>query len=149
MPRVVFDCMILLQAAARPQGPSAECLRLVKAGRLELFLSPEILAEVRDVLTRPKTLKKFSALTPEAVQLFLQDLQAQSVIMDQVPRRFSLPRDPKDEPYLNLAIASDASYLVSRDRDLLDLMADEAFRRSFPVLVIIDPVEFLHTLDEE
>ncbi|MBV8610380.1 MAG: PIN domain-containing protein, partial [Singulisphaera sp.] len=55
-PRVVFDCMVLLQAAARVTGPAAACLRAVREGRLELFLSPEILSEVRDVLTRPKTL---------------------------------------------------------------------------------------------
>jgi predicted nucleic acid-binding protein len=53
MLRVVFDCMIFLQAAARPKGPAAECMRSVTAGRLELFLSPAIVAEVRDVLTRP------------------------------------------------------------------------------------------------
>src|SRR5438046_2790045 len=149
MLRVVFDCMIFLQAAARPLGPAAECLRLVNAGRLELFLSPEIVAEVRDVLTRPRTLKKFPALTHEAVDLFLRDVQNQAVIMDQVPHSFSLPRDPKDEPYLNLAVAFGASYLVSRDRDLLDLMEDEAFRQAFPDLVILDPVELLRMLAAE
>ena len=61
-PRAVFDCMVLLQAAARATGPAAACLRAVRAGRLELFLSPDILSEVRDVLTRPKTLRKFPAL---------------------------------------------------------------------------------------
>ena len=135
--------MILLQAAARPLGPAAECLRLVKARRLELFLSPEIVAEVRDVLTRPRTLKKFPALTPEAVGLFLEDVQMQAAILDQVPHSFSLPRDPKDEPYLDLALASGAKYLVSRDRDLLDLMEDQAFRQAFPDLMILDPAEML------
>ncbi|MGP0062851.1 MAG: putative toxin-antitoxin system toxin component, PIN family [Isosphaeraceae bacterium] len=149
MTRVIFDCMVLLQAAARSQGPAAECLRLVEAGRLKLFLSPAIVAEVRDVLTRPRTLKKFPTLTPEAVHLFLQDLQVHAAIMDQIPHRFSLPRDPKDEPYLNLAIEAGARYLVSRDRDLLDLMTDEAFRRSFPDLVILDPVELLRWLAEK
>jgi PIN domain len=52
--RAVFDCVILLQAAARRTGPAAECLQAVRDGRLKLFLSPDILAEVRDVLGRPK-----------------------------------------------------------------------------------------------
>ena len=30
-------------------------------------------------------------------------------------------RDPGDEPDMDLAILADAAYLVSRDRDLLDL----------------------------
>ena len=59
---------------------------------------------------------------------------------------FVLSRDPKDEPYLNLAIATDASYLVSRDNDLLDLMTDSEFRTQHPDLKILDPVAFLREL---
>jgi predicted nucleic acid-binding protein len=56
--RAVFDCVVLLQAAGRPDGPAGACLQAVRDGRLELFLSPDILAEVRDVLTRPRTLRR-------------------------------------------------------------------------------------------
>ena len=42
MTRAVFDCVILLQAAARRTGPAAECLQAVRDGRLKLFLSPDI-----------------------------------------------------------------------------------------------------------
>jgi len=38
-------------------------------------------------------------------------------------------RDPKDEKYIDLAVAMRANYLVSRDRGLLDLMNDRAFRK--------------------
>jgi len=72
--RAVFDCVILPQAAARRTGPAAECLQAVRDGRLKLFLSPDILAEVQDVLSRPRTFRKFPALTPEAVDVFLEDL---------------------------------------------------------------------------
>lgn len=44
-------------------------------------------------------------------------------MIDEVPREVALDRDPKDEPYLNLACVSGAEYLVSRDADLLDLAA--------------------------
>ena len=62
------------------------------------------------------------------------------------PNAYSLPRDPKDERYLNVAIASNAEFLVSRDLDLLDLMKDTAFRQQFPSLVILDPVAFLKVM---
>jgi predicted nucleic acid-binding protein len=56
-----------------------------------------------------------------------------------VPETFKLERDPKDERYINLAIASTAAYLVTWDRDLLDLMDDKGFRRQFPGLTILEP----------
>ncbi len=146
MTRVVFDCVILLQAAGRPTGPAAECLQAVRDGRLELFVSPDILAEVRDVLTRPKTLRKFPALTPEAVGVFLGDVESHATMLPTVPKVFTLSRDPKDEPYIDLAAAILARYLVSRDKDLLDLMGDDVFRRQFPGLTVIDPVALLREL---
>ena len=39
-----------------------------------------------------------------------------------IKRRFGYPRDPDDEPYLNLAIKAKADFIVTRDKDLLDLM---------------------------
>jgi putative PIN family toxin of toxin-antitoxin system len=142
----VFDCVTLLQAAARPNGPPGACLQAVRTGDLELFLSPEIVAEVQDVLTRPKTLRKFPGLTPNAVALFLQDVLNRSVLLTGVPKAYTLARDPKDEPYIHLAIAMGAAYLVSRDKDLLDLMADADFRRDYPALTILDPPALLREL---
>ena len=57
-------------------------------------------------------------------------------------------RDPKDEKYINLAVEAEVYYIVSRDKDLLDLMTghtDECkdFRRRFRPLRVIDPAEFL------
>ena len=63
-----------------------------------------------------------------------------------MPKVFTLARDPKDEPYIDLAAAAQARYLVSRDNDLLDLMGDAAFRRQFPGLTVIDPVALLREL---
>jgi len=41
-----------------------------------------------------------------------------------VPRVITYPRDPKDEPYLDLGAHAKAAFLVSFDNDLLDLMAE-------------------------
>ena len=66
----------------------------------------------------------------------------------EVPRVFHFDRDPKDEPYINLAIAANARFLVSRDNDILDLATNpgsdgERLRRMAPDLRILDPVAFL------
>jgi predicted nucleic acid-binding protein len=44
-PRVVFDCMIYLQATINDSGPAAALLRLVDSGAISLFVSEEILEE--------------------------------------------------------------------------------------------------------
>ena len=46
-------------------------------------------------------------------------------------------------PYLNLAIAVHAPFLVSRDHDLLDRMKDADFRKAYPWLTILDPPALL------
>jgi predicted nucleic acid-binding protein len=61
-------------------------------------------------------------------------------------RSIRYPRDPDDEPFINLALVSEARYLVSRDKDLLDLAGDEGFQGSYPGLKILDPPALLREL---
>ncbi len=60
---------------------------------------------------------------------------------------FSTHVTPEDEPYISLALAAEAQYLVSRDNDLLALSGTSSeavlFRKRFPMLTILDPVAFL------
>jgi putative PIN family toxin of toxin-antitoxin system len=144
----VFDCMVFLQGAARGSSPAGVCLSLAEAGVIEVFISEQILAEVRDVLTRPVLKRKFSILTDEYVDEFLATIRAISTHRSNVPAVFRYARDPKDEPYLNLALAARVDYLVPRDTDLLDL-ADSAnpdgqrIREFHPELQFVDPVNML------
>lgn len=150
--RVVFDCMIYLQATVSESGPAAALLRLVDRNALSLFASNEILDEVREVLSRSKIRERNSALTDERVDAFITRLSEKATIVNDVPLHFTYTRDPKDENYINLAVEVEADYIVSRDRDLLDLMTghtDECkdFRRRFRPLNIIEPVELLEKFE--
>jgi len=138
--------MVFLQAAARKTGPAAACWQLAKTGAIELFLSPAASAEVKDVLTRPRTQRQFPDLTPAAVDAYVSEVNAHSTPLIDVPSVFRVERDPKDSLYVNLAVAANANYLISRDKDLLDLMQDESFRQRFPNLTILDPVAFLREM---
>lgn len=139
----VFDGMVFLQAAGSRKGPAAACLALVEQQLVKLFVSGEILEEVRDILHRPGVRKGFPTLTDEIVDEFLDHVVDLAHAIEQVPVVFRLVRDPDDECYLNLAIAAQIPLLVSRDKDLLDLMKDDAFRRAYPALAIVDPPSFL------
>ena len=146
--RVVFDCMLFLQAAARKESPSGLCLDLAWHRHVELCVSQEILDEVANVLARPRIRQKFPALNDVMVAAFLDTVRERSRFFAAVPQQLTLSRDPKDEPYLNLASCSGADYVVSRDTDLLDLdsgtdVESRLVREACPKLRIVDPVVFL------
>jgi putative PIN family toxin of toxin-antitoxin system len=145
--RAVYDCMIFLQAASNP-GRIHSTFRLVDSGAVTLCVSAEVLAEIRDVLTRPRHKVKFPALTDEHVNEFIAWIASRSILFDNVPNVYTVRRDAKDSKYVNLAIAAGAQYLVSWDKHLLELMDKQspeaaAIDRVCPGLRILNPVEFL------
>jgi len=152
--RVVFDCGVFLQGLISKSGPAVACLELVEQGKVKLVISEETLAEIKDVLSRPRFRQKYSDLTDEKVERLIEMLLDKGEFIGKVPRHFTYSRDPNDEPYINLAIEANAVFLVSRDNDLLDLMTDYAdeckdFRRRFRGLKIVNPVEFLAIIESE
>jgi putative PIN family toxin of toxin-antitoxin system len=148
-PRVILDCNVLVQAILTPAGPGAACIALADGGRITLVTSRDTLAEARDVLNRPEIRRLKPDMATSDVDRFLEALAYRSAYLRDVPRVVSWPRDPKDEPYLNLAVAAQAQYLVTRDQDLLVLNSDhsdEAKRvrqLTRNRLEIVTPTEFL------
>jgi len=124
----------------------------VEDGLVELVLSEPVFAEIREVLERPELKpRRKGRLTSRMVDEILVWIRDHSVWISNVPEVFHYDRDPNDEPYLNLAIAAGATYLVSRDRDLLDLQDAESsagreLRTHLPQVTILDPVQFLQYL---
>jgi putative PIN family toxin of toxin-antitoxin system len=145
----VYDCVVFLQGVGRRGNAARKCLELVDDGTVELCLSPDVLAEIDDVLRRPEILRKFPLITSEDSQTLLRTLRNKATILDNVHKAFQLPRDPDDEPYTDLAIASGAKFLVTwNDRHLTYLMRQDTpegieFCRQFPSLTIADPPTFL------
>ena len=143
--------MIFLQAAARPSGPATALLELAEIGELELLVSEACLEEIREVLIRPSVQRKFPSLTISTVIDFLDRIQVCSVYSATVPSLFSLERDPKDAKYVDLAIATKADFLVTRDKDLLDLREPgssllQTFEKLSCQCKIVDPFEMLSYL---
>jgi putative PIN family toxin of toxin-antitoxin system len=142
----VFDCMLFLRACSQPKR-DPRIFQFVRTGKVQLCLSAEVLTEIRDVLTRPKLIARFPALTPDAVDAFLAEQLRMARWIADVPEHFVLTRDPKDSKYLNLAIAANANHVVSTDFDLLDLMTSQdaeavKFRTHYPTIYVVNPAEF-------
>jgi len=151
-PRVVFDAVVFVQALISGRGVAAACVQRVLAGEAILFLSDAVLAEISDVPLRPELTRRYPYLTPECVGAFVRDVQAVAVHVAAPPKAFKLPRDSKDEPYTDLAIAVGAAYLVTwNQRHLTYLMQQDTtegreFCQRFPHLKILTPPEFLQEL---
>jgi putative PIN family toxin of toxin-antitoxin system len=151
-PLVVFDCVVFLQGLIKESGPAVTCLEYFEQGRFSLASSPEVLSELHDVLSRSSLRQRFPLLTEEKADRVIESLLLKGKLFRNVPKRFEVPRDPADEPYINLAIEAGAQFLVTRDRDLLDLMRWDTkegryFQSRFRELKILDPVAFLKEIE--
>lgn len=147
-PRVVFDCNVFVQGIANRKSPARTALRLFFDGAISLFISEDILREVREVLGRPELRRKLPAINDRIVNALLVKLESKAVVTSNIPEEYRYERDPDDEIYLNLAIVANASYLVTSDNDLLDLMIDETdvarrFRLRYPFLRILKAADFV------
>jgi len=149
--RVVFDCNVFLQALARPRGPAGQCVSLALEGKVALFISEQVLDEIRDVTSRPELVSQFK-LRPERVQALIEALPAAAVLVKHVPSLWVYQRDPDDAHYVNLALAAKANLIVSRDNDLLVLMdhsraESREFHQQFPFLRVMNPTAFISIVE--
>ena len=138
--------MLYFSQATRPDRVR-ETFELLREGRVAVAMSRAVLSEIRDVLAREEYRDEFPALTDEAVAAFLREVLGLTRMIRKVPHVYTVERDPKDSKYVDLAAAAGASYLVTRDRDLLDLMKHTTrqgreFRRRFRKLIILEPGDF-------
>ena len=152
IPRVVFDCNLFVRGIANRNSPARDALRLFFNGDISLFVSEPITREVRDVLDRPELRRKLPGINDRIVNAFLTKLEAKAILLANVPEEFHYERDPNDEMYINLAIVTNTAYLVSRDKDLLDLMTTSTdiarqFRSRYPFLRIMTAASFITLIE--
>ena len=101
-------------------GAPRQVLDLARAGRIALFTSPVLLAELEDVLLREKFFRRVSVVgsTPgdlvwqyAALVTIIKPAELDPIILD----------DPDDDAVLACAISAHAEVIVSGDRHILSL----------------------------
>ena len=113
---IIFDVSALVGAAIRRDGvPELALRRALDTDRIAV--SEPVIAELLDVFARPR-LRRF--LRPEMRDGIVSELFAHGVFFTP-DERVTDCRDPKDDMYLELALASGAGTIVSSDGDLLVL----------------------------
>jgi putative PIN family toxin of toxin-antitoxin system len=128
---VVLDTNVVFGSyLSRSRGsPNGRVFRLWRDRRkLQLILSRELANEYLEVLTRLN-------IAPETIARFAERLKLRSTITPvNLGARPKASRDPEDNFLLATAVAGKASFLVTNDRDLLDIPATQRKRFKFEIL---------------
>ena len=133
--RFVFDTNVSISAAVfKDSVPDRALTKALSAGTI--IASIQTLRELEEVLHRPK----FSRFIDEDDRdLFISKLVSNTtLIMTSV--EIDACRDRKDNKFLELAVAGDATHIVTGDKDLLVL-------NPFQQIAILNPQQFLLYLE--
>ena len=120
--KVVLDTNIFISAFLRGGKPRAVLERAIE-GKDNLFISRPILAELAEVLTRPKF-----GLDGELVERFVREIEDIAEIMTIKERIHTLCRDVDDNAIVECVLAASAEVVVTGDEDLLSLVAYRKIR---------------------
>ena len=136
--KAVLDTNVVVSGIIKEEGPAGQILRLLIQDRKFISItSLDILAEIREVLPRPK-IRKYHGWTNEQLDAFVTFLYAQSVVTEG-KLAVKIARDPQDDKFLACATEGTADYLVSGDEDLLQIKVYEGTQ-------IVSPADFLDIL---
>ena len=105
--RIVLDTNVLVSGLLNPFGPPARILQLLAAGELSLCYDARIFCEYRGVLSRPAF-----GFRRDRIDGLLEQLRAVGEPVAAIPLGHRLP-DRDDEPFLEVALAAGAEYLVT------------------------------------
>lgn len=127
---VVIDTNVVVSGILKAYSPPAAILRMVTVGRIQPAYDVRILAEYKEVFGR----KKFG-FDAGVVAEFVSNLEEYGLPVSCEPLGRRLP-DPFDEPFLEVALASSATALITGNK------------RHFPATLakpcaVLTPVEFL------
>ena len=139
MIRVVLDANVLISGLIQPRGPSGRILHRIFGGRdLVVVLSPPILDEARRTLLYPRIRRRLPD-TDADLAVWLIALAFLGEIVE--PSHGPSPgcRDLNDDMYIEAALEGSAGFIVTGDRDLLDMKEHQGIR-------IVTPRTFLSML---
>ena len=109
--KIVVDTNILISAALNGSKPQAVIDYIIASNDCKWIASAAIVDEYKAVLVRPK----FKLSTYLQRQWF--DLIDSAITIIEVNLTVDFPRDRKDAKFLACAVAANANYLITGDRD--------------------------------
>ena len=131
---IVFDSNIYIAAFAT----HGVCHLMLESCITEhgVFISDFILGEIKE-----KLIKKIK-LPPETVDEIISYLGEQAIVINPKNLVSDICRDPDDDNIISLGLAAKAEYIVTGDRDLLDI-------GQYASLHMVSPKEFSEVLKNQ
>ncbi len=129
--RIVLDTNTIISAAFWENSTPRKVFNFVRKNR-QLIFSYATYTELEKVLMRPKFDRYASLEVRTAILKELYTIGSHVAI----DRKIEVCRDPKDDKFLEVAIASNCSMVVSGDNDLLTL-------HPFEEINIFTPAQYL------
>jgi len=130
-PKYVFDTNVIVSALLLPGSVPRQAFdKAMDDGHI--LLSQSVILEIDKILRRPR----FNRYLQEEDRLrFLALLVREAEVID-ATEPINACRDPKDDKYLELAVAGKAACIVTGDSDLLDM-------NPFRGISILTPRQFM------
>jgi putative PIN family toxin of toxin-antitoxin system len=132
--RVILDTNVLISRLLLVDSRASRAVRRLM-DRSQPLASEDTLGELADTLSRPKFDRYVSR---EDRQRFFE-LFARVAEWVTITTTIRQCRDPKDDKFLELAIDGDADWIVTGDKDLLDLSPYQGIQILTPAAVLALP----------
>ena len=109
--KVIIDTNVVVSAAWRDRDPETVILFVAERPDFQWIVSEPILEEYIEVLGREKF-----ALSKDLLHRWPEMFEALTTTVE-VDLKIDFPRDRKDAKFLECALASEAEYLITGDKD--------------------------------
>lgn len=137
MIHVVFDTSVVASAIFWPRSTARRALTLVARRQVRSCVTEPIEREYRNTCLQLQR-SRFPERSPLR---FLGWLSSKSLHCLPAPLGKQRSRDPSDDPFLACALAAQAQFVLSSDRDLLSL------QKPFGI-AIVTPSRFIHSIEQ-
>lgn len=137
--RVVLDTVVFVRTLINARS---FCGRILSefAPHFTLLVSKETAQELLEVIRRPELAKKYKKLAVIRIEAVIELVaQAELILLDEIPQ---VVRDVKDDVFVATAQMGKADYLVTEDKDLLELTGDFDFE-------IVNTKNFIEILEAQ
>ncbi len=133
--KVVLDTNIFVSGIHWQQGASGKILDVWFDNKFELIYSEEIIQEIATILSNFK-----KNLSNEDLIHWLSLIESKGTVVFPQIKFNAVKTDPDDNKFIDTAVEANADYIVSQDRDLLDI-------KEFKGIKIINPQDFIKILN--